>query len=610
MWELDQLFNSKIRVKILALFFQQEAKKFYVQEIIKLAKTDSANTHRELVKLNKFSLLCSERAGNQKYYFLNKNSIYYQGLKELFREYNTKQLKEKWFILEEVPPIANPNVFIAYMYIPYVNDYLKNQGFKNRIKASLMEFNKQSVRLYFLSEDFQRLEKEIFEKLTNNPKWGLKYIRDTIAGVERYFSASKRVYKSNLKKLTNKQLYDLYIEHFNAELEMRLPGWIQNTVEMDKQLFSKYLLGYLGKKIKESNIKKSVGDVFSLLTTPVDESYAQKEHQDLLKICLEIRKNKKLHNLFTNNEPRIVEEEISKYKNTNNLLDRHVLKYGWLSYQYIGPGWKKDYFIDIISSLLRQKTNIKKFLAEEKNKLLELKKEQAHLNAKLKIDQRHKDLLDIARGMVYTKGARKDSMFYGYYCQDFMNKEIARRKYLSVDQVRNIYFWELKDVLLKDKNISNELNQRLNYHIFLSQSQKNQTKIYVGEKARAFIKSIRLKKEKVDEKIKEILGSCAAPGKTRGVVHIVNTPKDMKDFKEHNILVSIATSPDLMPAIKKSDAIITDIGGMTCHAAIISRELGKPCIIGTRIATKVLKNGDLVEVDATHGRATILKKNK
>jgi len=605
---LDQLFNSKTRVKILALLFQHEDKKVYVQEVIKLAKTDSANTHRELMRLNKFSVLCSERVGNRKYYFLNKNSAHYKGLKELFKKYNNEQLKDEWFILEEIPPKINPNGVIAYMHIPYVNAYLKKQGFKNKIKASLAEFNKQSVNLYFLVDDFQRLEKEIFKKLISDSKWGLKYIQDTIVSVENYFSASKKVYSTNLKNLTNKQLYDLYIKHFNAELEMRFPGWIQNTVEMDKQLFSKYLLEYLGKKIKESNIKKSVGDIFSLLTTPLDESYAQKEHQDLLKICLEIKKDKKLHGLFTKNELRIVEEEISQYKNINSLLNCHVLKYGWLSYQFIGPGWKKDYFIDTISSLLRQKIDIKKSLAEEKNKLLRLKKEQLHLITELRIDPHHKDLLDIAKGMVYTKGARKDSMFYGYYCQDFMNKEIARRKYLSIGQVRNIYFWELKDVLLKDKNISNELNQRLNYHIYLLQ--KNQAKIYIGEKARTFIKSIKLKKESVNEDTKELLGACAAPGKTRGMVHIVNISEDMKDFKEHNILVSIATSPDLMPAIKKSNAIITDIGGMTCHAAIISRELGKPCIIGTRIATKVLKNGDLVDVDATHGRVTILKKIK
>ncbi|MBU0648803.1 hypothetical protein KJ969_01700 [Patescibacteria group bacterium] len=389
---------------------------------------------------------------------------------------------------------------------------------------------------------------------------------------------------------------------------MRLPGWIQNTVEMDKQLFSKYLLEYLAKKIKKSNVKESVGDIFSSLTTPSTESYAQKEYQDLLKICLEIRKDKKSHDLFTRNELRIVEQEISEYKNLNDLLNRHVLNYGWLSYQYEGPGWKKDYFIDIISSILRQKINIKKALADEENKTMKIKEEQARLVSELNIDLAHQKLLETAKGMVYTKGARKDSMFYGYYCQDFMNREIARRKYLSIGQVRNIYFWELKDILLKNKDMSDELNQRLNYHIYLCQ--KNNARVYSGEKARAFMNSIKLVEESIDKDIRELLGTCAAPGKARGVAHMVNTAEEMRDFKEHNILVSIATSPDLMPAIKKSVAIVTDVGGMTCHAAIVSRELGIPCVIGTKHATKVLKNGDLVEVDATHGRVTIIERAK
>lgn len=67
------------------------------------------------------------------------------------------------------------------------------------------------------------------------------------------------------------------------------------------------------------------------------------------------------------------------------------------------------------------------------------------------------------------------------------------------------------------------------------------------------------------------------------------------------------TSPWYLPAMKKATAIVTDEGGITCHAAIVSRELKKPCIIGTKIATKVLKDGDLVEVDANKGIVRIIK---
>jgi len=100
----------------------------------------------------------------------------------------------------------------------------------------------------------------------------------------------------------------------------------------------------------------------------------------------------------------------------------------------------------------------------------------------------------------------------------------------------------------------------------------------------------------------------ASPGKVKGIVAIINVPEEMKKMRQNNILVSEATSPDLLPAIKKASAIITNVGGITCHAAIVSRELGIPCIIGTKIATKVLKDGDLVEVDAEKGIVKILKR--
>jgi len=86
--------------------------------------------------------------------------------------------------------------------------------------------------------------------------------------------------------------------------------------------------------------------------------------------------------------------------------------------------------------------------------------------------------------------------------------------------------------------------------------------------------------------------------------------KDMKKIVKGDILVTEMTSPDMVPAMKKSAAIITDVGGLLCHAAIVSRELKKPCIIGTKNATKILKDGDLVEVDANQGIVRIIEQGK
>lgn len=110
--------------------------------------------------------------------------------------------------------------------------------------------------------------------------------------------------------------------------------------------------------------------------------------------------------------------------------------------------------------------------------------------------------------------------------------------------------------------------------------------------------------EVVDKKV-IVKGLPASPGSASGKVHVILDPKDIDAFKQGEILVTEMTAPDWVPAMKKAKAIVTDSGGMTCHASIVSRELGIPCIVGTKsrgsAATSAIKDGIDVTVDATHG---------
>ena len=124
-------------------------------------------------------------------------------------------------------------------------------------------------------------------------------------------------------------------------------------------------------------------------------------------------------------------------------------------------------------------------------------------------------------------------------------------------------------------------------------------KQFVGEEAKEIEKMVE--KVKVDAGLKELKGQVACMGKVSGVVKIVHTPQDAAKFNAGDVLVAISTNPDIVPLMKKASAIVTEQGGVTSHAAIVSRELGVPCVIGTKIATKWLKDGDIVEVDATRG---------
>lgn len=107
---------------------------------------------------------------------------------------------------------------------------------------------------------------------------------------------------------------------------------------------------------------------------------------------------------------------------------------------------------------------------------------------------------------------------------------------------------------------------------------------------------------------KPIKGTIASKGKVTGEVKVVMNPGEFGKVSKGDVLVTTMTTPNYGPILGKVSAIVTNVGGITCHAAIISRELGIPCIISTGNATEVLKDGDLVEVDANNGVVNILNR--
>ncbi|MBP2642986.1 MAG: ppsA [Firmicutes bacterium] len=110
---------------------------------------------------------------------------------------------------------------------------------------------------------------------------------------------------------------------------------------------------------------------------------------------------------------------------------------------------------------------------------------------------------------------------------------------------------------------------------------------------------------KMEERKVIAKGLPSSPGRGAGIAHVIKDPSQIDQFKEGEILVTEMTAPDWVPAMKKAKAIVTDSGGMTCHASIVSRELGIPCIVGTKScgapATEAIQNGREITVDATNG---------
>jgi len=179
--------------------------------------------------------------------------------------------------------------------------------------------------------------------------------------------------------------------------------------------------------------------------------------------------------------------------------------------------------------------------------------------------------------------------------------EISKRLGVKAHLARYILPNEMQDYLLKNKRP--DLAQlESNFHNLVNIIKPNGEVVTMkGRDAKATIDCFLQARNKNNVNPDFIKGTGASKGFVQARVKVILNAHDCDKLKHGEILVAPMTSPDYVIAMRKSVGIITDEGGMTCHAAIVSRELGIPCIVGTKIATQVLKDGDLVEVDANKG---------
>ncbi|MBI5225195.1 hypothetical protein HY989_04965 [Candidatus Micrarchaeota archaeon] len=401
------------------------------------------------------------------------------------------------------------------------------------------------------------------------------------------------------------ELLAYFKDYFSAYEKTHVPGWVQNASDMHEMLFSNKLLAILKSKATSSKSSLKPSNAFSTLTTPLQESFMQKEHEALLQILLEIENDQKLLDLFKTMEVRHLLNELDNRK-IGAKMKEHARLFGWLGYGYIGPNWDEGYFLELLCSLVRQGAKAQKLLDEIEEKKRKLAIDQKEFAKELQLTEYEQKLFEVARGFVFAKGFRKDSMFKYYSRVEPLYAMIAGLRYAPVSDFRFCYPHEADQFASGKLDIS-VLRNRREFSICESRGKYSEDFYLEGQKARDWLLKLEVRKETADSS-GLLEGTCASPGRVSGIVRIVNVAKDMVKISKGEILVSISTNPDLVPAMKKAAAIVTDMGGITSHAAIVSRELNVPCVVGTKIATKTLKDGYLVDVDATHGRVRIIRK--
>ncbi|MFA6227027.1 MAG: PEP-utilizing enzyme [Candidatus Paceibacterota bacterium] len=467
-------------------------------------------------------------------------------------------------------------------------------------KNALFYFEKSvGTQFYFEVSEMEEAADFGFKRFTNKTKTQ-KYIEDSKKAIEISDNSYNDFLKINIKSLTFQDLFKLYKEKLRAYEESYSiyhacqPQYVRNI--------EKYVQGIL----EERYGKDLTDNIYSTLLLSDELDSLSSEHLEWLQIVKELKDKYSQEKVFT--EKNLTKEETIKIEN-------HSRKYIYLGTVETNNPWNFDYYIR------RLNRDIKSNFDEDYIDLIDKQKDSKDRKDKI-IDKYKlsKKIVDICNNLSRIGLIRlqirfawtKSAYVLGLITSELAEKSVDQR--INKDSIVQYRLDELENAVKYNKYLSEEeLKNREEAYLFLS---KNLISDY-GDKVHFY--SGKAAVEKMNELFTEVAsskggikGTIACKGKVIGRVVKFSwiekeLNKKMEMMKEGDILVAGQTRPFLMPAIRKAGAIVTDEGGITCHAAIVSRELKIPCIIDTKIATKMLKDGDMVEVDANNGVVKIVK---
>lgn len=430
-----------------------------------------------------------------------------------------------------------------------------------------------------------------FEELIDKTNvWGEEFNRWT----------EKNIYQTDLNALSGLELVDLLRKFIDGQEDGYAYGTALPTLDL---IGGSFIESSLNNFLKEKVSVEKFNEYYATFTAPAFNSFAQDQEEDLLRLMADYWPDVSWRESVS---VKLVEEIAKNYPEFYQRLVAHTAKYNWVYYVYQGPAWTEVDFYNFIKDYLNKKVNPSEKLKELATKRSELTALKEKYLKELKPDVFNAFILRITGKMVWAKPRRKDYQSKAYYHTEKLLREIAKRLFISLDQVRSLPTEVIAKALggeVVDLGLANEVRK---CHVCLPQAGGEIIDL-IGQPAEEFYKKyLKSKEEKALTGLKEFKGASACAGLAKGKAKIVNLPADMSKMEYGDILVSTATTPSIVPAMKRAAAILTDEGGLTCHAAIVSRELNIPCVVGLKIITRAVKDGDELEVDAGRGTVRII----
>lgn len=434
-------------------------------------------------------------------------------------------------------------------------------------------------RAYYEKKEVQLSQQKAFDLFTDVHEFE-RYKKDILGVINDLKEYSEFAGKFNYERASLDELFEL--ESKRREEEAKIFAYYNSTQPQNANKLELELRRLLG----ESRVQDSeIDEVMGVLTTASELSKTGEEELDWLEIVTKVNAG----------------------EDSGKLLSEHFKKYFALM---LGDGnWnpqvselEKRLSSDLQSfgpELLSRVTtlsNYGKVIAEKKTNLV----------SKYALDDEIMSLVDLIIQIGHLRfSMRVDGWLPFFYRIDPL-QEIAKRLSIPIKDLQYCTLDEFNSLSTENPVVSKEsLGRRAADGVFLMEVNDGVIKFLFGSDAKERAAELLDKSDKMVE-LEELTGMIAMPGEVVGSALIFNWGESLEEamniVKTDSILVAGQTRPQIMPLIRMCKGIVTDEGGVISHAAIVARELKLPCIVGTKIATKVFKTGDRIVLDANNGR--------
>jgi phosphohistidine swiveling domain-containing protein len=479
-------------------------------------------------------------------------------------------------------------LFPSVLCIDYCSSILADKEYGIRLKCIMQAYDEEKLYMTIgYKEHFEKFGWYFVKRFLKDPK----YLPKLVKWNEKEKDSLKIYLEKNfpineLKKISNAEFwrrFDGYIKKYRHFHLKNTPAW---------WLGSDFVEIELRKCLKRF---KNADEIFEIITEPLEyKTENLLEELSLIDIAI-LAEKKGLKKL-----PEKVENQQIK-----KILAKHIDNFSYIPFGYnTGIVWGEKYFIDKVNKFL--KNDPQKIKKETLRNIKDKKARRERKSKEFKLTKKEIILARALRDVAYLQELKKATQTKSHPMLSLVIfKELSRRLKIPANFFSYFSPGDFKEGLKNglSREFIKEIRERKKVSAVVIEDLEY--KWIYGEEVKKILRANNF--VQVDNNAREIKGITASRGVARGRVSLCIFSTQINKVKEGNILVTSMTTPDFVPAMKKAAAIITDEGGITSHAAIVSRELKKPCIIGTKFATKVLKDGQLVKVDANKGIIRIIK---